>query len=321
MRPLAQLHRLLLLMTVTVGCGGDGGNATVPPPPSLEVAMVELGPVPPTLNVGERVVLTAVARTSRGAVVSSAVVTWTSSAPAIAQVASDGTLTAVGKGWVTITATVNSISARVSIYVDAPYDFEALGVPRVVTHSYIDVARIQRVSRFRSGFGHDYSDGVERCRSMKHYFQPYGASDWSTVTIRAPMDGAITTIRSEQTFGLQLRIDSRAVPAATVVIFHVALDSGIVVGQQVRAGDRLGTHIGNATMSDVAVELASTQGRRLVSYFDAMTDEVFAAYAERGVASRAAMVISASERDAHPLSCDGETFRDPGALSHWVELP
>lgn len=34
------------------------------------------------------------------------------------------------------------------------------GVPRIVTHDYIELARI---TRFRSGFGHDYSDVVERC--------------------------------------------------------------------------------------------------------------------------------------------------------------
>jgi len=43
-------------------------------------------------------------------------------------------------------------------------------LPKVVTASYFPTDLVQRVSRFRSGFGHDYSDDFEDCRSMKHYF-------------------------------------------------------------------------------------------------------------------------------------------------------
>ncbi|MEP7383432.1 MAG: hypothetical protein ABI910_17235 [Gemmatimonadota bacterium] len=219
-----------------------------------------------------------------------------------------------------IVATAANHSALASISVVTTYDLDALGVPRLVTHSYIDLDRIQRVSRFRSGIGHDYSDEVEHCRSMKHYFQPYHNTDWGTVTISAPMDGTIIRIDREQTLGVQLRIEARDVPAATVVLFHVKLDSGRVVGEQVVSGMRLGTHIGSATMSDVALELDTPSGRRLVSYFDAMTDSTLAAYQARGVPSRSEWSITVGERNAFPLSCDGEAFRDEGAIPNWVEL-
>lgn len=119
---------------------------------------------------------------------------------------------------------------------------------------------------------------------MKHYFQPYHGSDWGTVEINAPLDGTITRIDDERTLGQQVRIESRA-------------------------------------MSDVAVELATPLGLRLVSYFDAMSDSVFAAYQSRGVASPNAPVISASERNAQPLTCDGEAFLDAGSIATWVDLP
>jgi hypothetical protein len=70
------------------------------------------------------------------------------------------------------------------------YDVDALGVPQFATNDYIDLAAIQRISRFRSSIGHSTSDDFETCRSMKHYFQPKGSADWSTVTILAPAQGS-----------------------------------------------------------------------------------------------------------------------------------
>ncbi|MCC6771571.1 MAG: Ig-like domain-containing protein [Gemmatimonadaceae bacterium] len=317
-RDLLPLATLLLSLS---GCGGGaGGNATVPPPPSVDVASVELSSGSHTLNVGERVTITAVARTTGGAVVTTRPVSWSTSAPTVAQVGSDGTVTAVGRGTASITATVQGRSATVLITVDAPYDLEASGVPRIVTRSYIDLARIERVSRFRSAAGHDYSDVAEQCRSMKHYFQPYHGTDWGAVTISAPLDGTITAITVERSFGMQLRIESHVVPAVSVVLFHVTLDSGVVVGREVAAGQRLGLHVGNVTSSDVALQVATVAGLRLVSYFDAMTDEAFAAYQARGIASRSALVIGASERDANPLRCEAGGFLDTGTISNWVDL-
>jgi hypothetical protein len=105
-----------------------------------------------------------------------------------------------------------------------------------------------------------------------------------------------------------------------VVIFHVKPDAGITVGTAVTAGTRLGTHIGSQTMSDIAIWLETPRGRRLVSYFDAMVDAVFANYQARGISSRAQLSITAAERDASPLSCTGETFLGAGTILNWVAL-
>ena len=45
-------------------------------------------------------------------------------------------------------------------------------VPRFATAFYFDLAHVERISRFRSGIGHDFSDTYETCRSMKHYICP-----------------------------------------------------------------------------------------------------------------------------------------------------
>ncbi len=63
------------------------------------------------------------------------------------------------------------------------YDVDANGVPRFVDTSYIDLDGLTRISLFRSHDGHDYSDGVETCRSMKHYFKV----PTSATVIRAPV--------------------------------------------------------------------------------------------------------------------------------------
>ncbi|MGQ0647189.1 MAG: hypothetical protein ACT4P7_06430 [Gemmatimonadaceae bacterium] len=81
-------------------------------------------------------------------------------------------VTAVAPGTTTITAQVGTRNGSAIVKVDALYDLAALGIPRIVTRDYIAPGKILRVSRFRSGVGHDYADDAERCRSMKHYFQP-----------------------------------------------------------------------------------------------------------------------------------------------------
>lgn len=245
---------------------------------------------------------------------------WASSVPSVAQVASDGTVTAIAPGTTLITAQVGSRSGSASVKVDALYDLVALGVPRIVTRDYIELGKISRVSRFRSGLGHDYADDAERCRSMKHYFQPLSSVDWRGVVITSPIAGTVASIMDEQTFGKQVRLMPAGLPGVNVIIFHVTLDASIATGTAVTAGDRLGTHVGSATMSDIAILIDTPGGRRLVSYFDAMTDDVFAAYHARGAVARGAFVIPASERDASPLSCSGEAFLDAGNLPNWMAL-
>lgn len=87
------------------------------------------------------------------------------------------------------------------------------------------------------------------------------------------------------------------------------------------AGQTLGSHIGGQTMSDVAVSEDTPDGVRLRSWFDVITPELFQTCRDRGVRSRAELIISASERDADLLVCadDGE-FTDPGTIPDWLRL-
>ena len=58
----------------------------------------------------------------------------------------------------------------------------------------------------------------------------------------------------------------------------------------------------------------------MVSYFEVMSDAVFAEYAKRGVSSRDAMIISKELRDSNPLTCAGDTFVTTDTLENWVVL-
>lgn len=317
-RPSRPLVSLLAIVLAASACGGDSSAPSVsasPVPTSISVTPQSL-----TLGVGDHAAVVAEVRDEKGNMMEHPQVVWSSSQPAVVSVATDGTLKAVALGTASVKATIAGKSAAANITVDAVYDVAARGVPHIVTRSYLDLSKIERISRFRSGFGHDYSDHVETCRSMKHYMMPYNALDWRTIDIVAPFDGVVTALLPEQTFGTQVQLQSSELPAATAVIFHVQPDAALSVGTRVSAGAHLGTHIGNATLSDVALWISTPTGRRLVSYVEAMTDDVFAELVRRGVAARSALVISAAERDASPLVCNGEAFADGGTIENWVGL-
>jgi hypothetical protein len=197
------------------------------------------------------------------------------------------------------------------------YNLDVLGVPKFVNTNYIDLTKVTGISRFRSHSGHDYADAVESCRSMKHYF---GFPDTNT-SILSPVAGIITHY-FEEWAGWQIHVKSDAQPAFTFVIFHLAPAKTYAVGDKVTEGQLLGTHIGTQTMSDIAVDVNATNGHRRVSYFETLTDAAFAPYVARGITTRSELIITRSERDAAPLTCNGETFTnaDSDPYERWVDF-
>lgn len=199
------------------------------------------------------------------------------------------------------------------------YDFGALGVPMFVDTDYIELAKIESISLFRSSAGHDYSDDFESCRSMKHYYIPKPEIDPSAIIITSPVDGVVTGYVNEWA-GTQVGIESAAYPGIIFIIFHVNLSTSLKPGDAVTAGQELGAHVGSQTWSDIAVGMVTPSGWRLVSYLETMTDERFADYQARGMASRGDAIISASARDADSLFCNGETFTGTGDLPSLFHL-
>jgi len=203
------------------------------------------------------------------------------------------------------------------------YDVVSNGIPEFVETNYIELDKIARISRFRSGAGHDYSDDFESCRSMKHYYLIDPAFTNSPVRVFSPVAGVVTELQSEESGGTQIRIKSTEFPAFRFYLFHVDATNTLRAGSSVTAGQVLGTHFhggGTIAASDIAVWVNTPSGRRLVSYFDVMTDSLFHTYESRGVNARSDMVISREQRDADPLTCDGERFLTEGNLPNYVDL-
>ncbi len=197
------------------------------------------------------------------------------------------------------------------------YDIDADGIPRFAGANYIALDKIGRISKFRSGEGHDDSDSFESCRNMKHYFDPE-SEDPSTVGIFSPVDGTI--IGTIEEGGTSFGISPDENGAFYFVIFHVDLAAPLNPGDVVTAGQQLGTHSEAVQASDILVGVHTPDGLKLVSYFDVMTDSLFASYQARGMNSRSDAIISKEERDADPLACDDSEFADSGNLEGWVTL-
>jgi len=200
------------------------------------------------------------------------------------------------------------------------WDIYKQGIPKFVTTNYIELSKIYRISKFRSSEGHDYSDAFEHCRSMKHYFEPRSNVDWSQIQIYSTVRGKITRL-DEEWAGTKLEIESTDYPAFRFSISHINLSVKRNVNDIVSLGELLGNHIGSQTMSDIAVMVNDpTRQGRLVSYFEVLTDSLFAEYSDRGVISRDEMIIPKAVRDSNPLSCNSDTFTSADTIENWVIL-
>ncbi|MBS4028279.1 MAG: hypothetical protein KGZ58_06540 [Ignavibacteriales bacterium] len=198
-------------------------------------------------------------------------------------------------------------------------DVVRYGVPKFILINYCELEKIHRISKFRSGFGHDYSDNFENCLSMKHYFEFHDSVDWASVKIFSPIAGTINNIYYEWA-GAKLQITSKDHPAIYIEIFHIDTLRTFTIGDTVKAGEQLGTHVGNQTDSDIAIGVQTPNGRKLVSYFDVMSDGLFEQYQLRGVAHRNSCIISQQARNADTLKCNGERFLNSGQTPNWVVL-
>ena len=118
-------------------------------------------------------------------------------------------------------------------------------------------------------------------------------------------------------------IRSGSNPAVLVVLFHVdLLTTDLVVGSEVSAGQQLGyaRMISGGSVHhdfDIGAQIHTATGVRYVSYFELLDAGVFSNYSSFGL-SRSDFIITESERDADPLTCEGETFTSSGSLPSWV---
>ena len=215
------------------------------------------------------------------------------------------------------------------------YDIDAAGVPAFVEKDFTQLSKIEKISKFRSGFGHSFTDGFEACRSMKHYFNPYQEyRQNNTVDIYSPVNGIILSVANDghgASTGLtnkEIQIRPNEYSAFVFVLYHCDLTSeAIAAGKSIEAGELIGHArlyyddlAEYATSFDIAVWVNTPSGMRLISYFETMSDALFYTYLSRGVTSRQDLIISEEARDASPLQCDGDTFISTGSIENFVNL-
>lgn len=187
-----------------------------------------------------------------------------------------------------------------------------------MTHDYTILDSVKQISKFRSGVGHDYSDDFETCRSMKHYYPVRKGTE-----IYAPISGTINFILPEWA-GTKIQINSDFHAAFYFELFHVDLDTSLKIGDHLEAGQLLGTHSSNQTMSDIAVFVrvpgVDSAATRFISFFDVMDDNLFTDYQQRGLNHRDSLIISKASRDADPLTCVGQWGNGIGNIPNWADL-
>ena len=230
--------------------------------------------------------------------------------------------------------------------------------PRIATHNFIDLDPYIGISKLRSAYGHDYTIGDDEhdpegksCRSMKHYFDAYTTDQrWAgnfgsydtkgTVKFYAPADGLLTQIMPNEISGgteYQFTIQATQYPTITFGFHHVDLLEELRSGGSVVAGQHLGYIARPHGQGEIVVMvMVGMRMSEYISFFDIMTDDVFALYQARGINSRAEMSITKEERDANPIQCDtdfdkGGKFIAQGDLEtfskwqsgpdNWVWLP
>lgn len=198
--------------------------------------------------------------------------------------------------------------------------------PFLVGHA-VAPAALARISLFRSAVGHDFSDGVEDCRSMKHYLQLLGSGSgddafpaWTQIPVHAPFEGRVETLVPEER-GQQVWLRPQAAPDYRVGIFHLAPLPALAAGDPVWPGLLLGHPAGHDTYLDLVLEWSPPGGgRRLLSYFQALDPGLWEDFRAQGIASPADLLIERSVRDASPLRCRGESFEASGpsetAIAH-----
>lgn len=220
--------------------------------------------------------------------------------------------------------------------------------PPLITANFVDLDKIERISKYRSCAGHVTvpQDGREMKRNMKHYFwvkPEYNRS--KTVEIYSPYDGYVGDIRSDLNENLEGEIwispteIFAMVPPLGVWTFsvqHIDIRPDLKLGDKVKAGELIGWLAVSQTRGDSFDIVYGKSGfppkkidnwtnpfADLDSVFNHMSDEAFVEYQEIGFSSKEDFVISKEQRDQNPCQYQGEGpyFNNQEDPNNWTVLP
>ena len=201
---------------------------------------------------------------------------------------------------------------------------------KYITTNPINLTQIEKISKFRSCEGHDFSGHnflgqVENNSSMKHYVMPLPEFLNDTASVYAPFDGTVYVDGSHPEIGLGERGDaleliSKLEPNAVFLFDHINILPTLKKGDQVKAGQPIGYAVTTGGHDfDLALRAINQPnaishfGNTFDSVFNHMTPEVLAEYQDVGL-TKEALFFSKEFRDAHP--CDFVSISKDG----WVYL-
>lgn len=191
------------------------------------------------------------------------------------------------------------------------------GADKVITHSIVDPTKIKSISKFNSCCGHPYPEG----RSQKHYLTPITALQGTKnqLEVRSPCDGQVTSLASDQggcksgaARGSQMKIGCFDNYSATIVIFHITVDSKLKTGSVLKAGDFLGhAHFdcpgADATKTNFDIAYFSSAST-LDSLFNHMTDAALESWKSRGLPTDQLSSNQSNCSFNDPSSCEADTL-------------
>lgn len=235
-------------------------------------------------------------------------------------------------------------------------DIDVNNPPQFIQADFIELDKVAAITKFRSGWGHSYTGNDETCRSMKHEFvwkRLPGLSEYQkkelalrdsgvvindeviaelkrsithdknspTANFYSPVDGKVTEIGESSGVGNLIAIKPDKAPGYRVRMYHVWIEPDIKVGSRLKAGQMIGKSYLDVGWGDISIRYNYIRGVRVISYFQAIPDNVFEKYKARGVKSRDDLIISKDYRDAHPLRCLDNKPVTPDYAERYFDSP
>lgn len=210
--------------------------------------------------------------------------------------------------------------------------------PPVITANFMDLDKIDRISKFRSCQGHTVvpQDASETKRSMKHYviLKPEFWGGGKKVPVYAPFDGRVKGIRSEKEKGLEGEISFGTSGSRWEVSYlHLDVLDAVKERQKVKSGQIIGYASDKGV--DVVYSMGGGMGVKnidgyqspygaLDSPFNHMSEDLLAQYQTKGV-SQNDMVYTKEMRDANPCqyvenSVNEAQLNDFAHPEDWVKV-
>lgn len=203
-------------------------------------------------------------------------------------------------------------------------------LPPVITANFVDLNKIEKISKYRSCAGHVTvpQDQREGRRNMKHYFwvkPEYNQN--KTIEIYSPYDGYVADLRSDPNENLEGEIWITPMQIFAMVppfgvwsfsVQHIDVISDLKLGNKVKAGELIGWAAisekrgdsfdivyGKSGFPPKKIDGWTAPFSDLDSVFDHMSDSVLAEYRRKGI-SKDDLLISKAERDQNPCRYQGE---------------